>query len=281
MTHEQKKNLIEKDNPDISIARQAELLEISRSSIYYEPISNEQDILIMNAIDKIYTDKPFYGSRRIQDGLSDYHQIYICREHVQRLMRMMGIEAIYPKPKLNTSIPDNKDRKFPYLLKDLEIIRPNQVWGTDITYIKLETGWAYLIAIIDWFSRYAVSWKLSRTLQIDFCLEAVDEALEKSIPEILNSDQGSHFTSPIFTGRLLDKNVQISMDGRGRCMDNIFTERLWRSLKYENVYIKSYRNFEEANQGISEYLSFYNTERRHQSLNRQTPASVYFGRNNR
>lgn len=278
MTHEQKKNLIEKENKNISMARQAELLEISRSSIYYEPIINEQDILIMNAIDKIYTDKPFYGSRRIQDGLSDYYQIYICREHIQRLMRMMGIEAIYPKPKLKTSIPDNQDRKFPYLLKDLAIIRPNQVWGTDITYIKLETGWAYLIAIIDWFSRYAISWKLSRTLQIDFCLEAVDEALEKSIPEILNSDQGSHFTSPLFTGRLLDKNVQISMDGRGRCMDNIFTERLWRSLKYENVYIKSYGNFEEANLGISEYLNFYNTERRHQSLNRQTPASVYFGR---
>lgn len=278
MTHEQKKNLIEKDNPDISIVRQAELLEISRSSIYYEPIVNERDLLIMNSIDKIYTKKPFYGSRRIQDDLSDYHQTYICREHIQRLMRIMGIEAIYPKPKLKTSIPDNQDRKFPYLLKDLKIIRPNQVWGTDITYIKLETGWAYLIAIMDWFSRYAVSWKISRTLQIDFCLEAVDEALEKSIPEILNSDQGSHFTSPLFTGKLLDKNVKISMDGRGRCMDNIFTERLWRSLKYENVYIKSYRNFEEANQGISEYLNFYNTERRHQSLNRQTPASVHFGR---
>lgn len=232
----------------------------------------------MECIDKIYTDKPFYGSRRIKDDLMDYYQIYICREHIQRLMRIMGIEAIYPKAKINTSISDNQNRKFPYLLKDLEIIRSNQVWGTDITYIRLENGWAYLIAIIDWFSRFVIAWKLSRTLQIDFCLETLDEALEKSIPEILNSDQGSHFTSPLFTGRLLDKNVQISMDGRGRCMDNIFTERLWRTLKYENVYIRSYRNFQEADQGISEYLNFYNNERRHMSLNRQTPASAYFGR---
>ena len=276
MTHEQKKNLIEKDSQNISISRQSDLIGISRASIYYEPVINKQDIHIMNCIDEIYTDKPFYGSRRIKDDLSDYYQIYICREHVQNLMRNMGIQTIYPRKKQKTSISDNNNRKYPYLLKELEILHPNHVWGTDITYIKLENRWAYLVAIIDWFSRYVINWKLSQNLELDFCIQNIEEALLKARPAIHNSDLGSHFTSNDYTGKLEEKNIQISMDGRGRCMDNIFTERLWRSLKYENVYLKSYANFEEAEQGISEYFDFYNHRRRHMSLGRKTPASVYF-----
>jgi len=278
LTHEQKKNLIEKDNQNISALRQSDLIEISRASIYYEPIINERDIHIMDCIDKIYAERPFYGSRRIKDDLSDYYQIHICREHVQNLMRDMGIQAIYPRKKQKTSIPDSDNRKYPYLLKELKISHPNHVWGTDITYIRLENKRAYLVAIMDWFSRYVINWKLSQNLELNFCIQNIEEALLKAKPEIHNSDLGSHFTSNDYMEKLEEKNVQISMDGRGRCMDNIFTERLWRSLKYENVYLKSYVNFKEAEYGISEYFDFYNNRRGHVSLDRKTPASVYFGK---
>jgi len=227
----------------------------------------------MDAIDKIYTKYPFYGSRRIRYALQDDYRIYIGREHVQRLMRDMGIEAIYPKRK--TSISDKEHLKYPYLLKNLNIIRPNQVWGTDITYVRLEKGWAYLTAIMDWFSRYALSWKLSPTMETDFCMEALEEALITAMPEIHNSDQGSQFTSENYLNILKDNQIKISMDGKGRCMDNIFTERLWRTVKYENIYIKSYGGIPEAKEGLKEYFSFYNQKRRHQSLDYQTPEKIY------
>lgn len=192
-------------------------------------------------------------------------------------MRVMGLEAIYPKKNKNTSISDNSHRKYPYLLAGLPIVRPNQVWGTDITYIRLQNGFCYLVALLDWYSRYVVAWKLSETLKIDFCMENLTEALNGATPEIHNSDQGSHFTSPRYTGLLIAKNIQISMDGRGRCMDNIFTERLWRTIKYEDVYLKEYQTLTEALAGIATYLHWYNHERKHSALDYRTPVEVYQG----
>ena len=275
MIHREKILLLDRDHP-ISITRQCELLDISRASVYYQPVRNEQDIILMEHIDKIFTDYPFYGSRRIRYELAQTYQQSIARAHVRRLLGIMGIEAIYPKSKPNTSRASEQHRKYPYLLKGLEIIRVNQVWGTDITYIKLENGWCYLIAFIDWFSRYVLSWELSPTLEIHFCLSALNRALFTAVPEISNTDQGSHFTSEQFLNPLLNKNVKISMDGRGRCMDNIFTERLWRTVKYENVFLKSYRTVGEAKLGLTDYFQFYNTKRPHQSLDYQTPATIYF-----
>lgn len=267
--------MLEPEHSLISLTRQCEIVGISRASTYYQPMIDEQDIQIMGLIDKIYTDCPFYGSRRIRYELRQTHQTTIARDHVRRLLRIMGIEAIYPRRTPHTSRANIQHRKYPYLLKNLPIIRANQVWGTDITYIRLETGWAYLVAFIDWFSRYVVSWELSQTLEIPFCLSALDRALATATPEISNSDQGSHFTSEQFLEPLLNKNVRISMDGRGRCMDNIFTERLWRTVKYENVFLKSYRTITEAHTGLTDYFQFYNTKRPHQSLEYKTPAEVY------
>jgi putative transposase len=276
LTHDEKVKLIDKDNHDISLSRQAELLAISRSSLYYQrvPVSQE-DIQTMNLIDQIYTKYPYYGSRRIKKELRRYHHVIINRKHIQRLMHLMGIEAIYPRP--NTSRANIGNTTYPYLLKNLTIESPNQVWGTDITYIKLNEGFAYLVAIIDWFSRYVVTWALSNSLEIEFVLENLSKALKTATPQIHNSDQGSHFTSSKYTDILQTSDVQISMDGRGRCMDNIFTERLWRTVKYENVYIKSYNNVEEARRGLGEYFDSYNNHRLHSSLNDQTPSEVYFG----
>jgi putative transposase len=276
LTHREKISLLDKQKKDISLTRQCELLDISRASAYYRPTINEKDIKLMTYIDKIFTDYPFYGSRRIRYTLGQIYQLWIARDHVRRLLHTMGIEAIYPKTKPHTSEPHPNHRKYPYLLKGLPIIRPNQIWGTDITYVKLENGWAYLVAFIDWFSRYVVAWELSPTLEIDFCLIALERALKIATPEINNSDQGSHFTSTQFIEPLLRKNVQISMDGRGRCMDNIFTERLWRTVKYENIFLKSYQTIDEAKIGLNDYFQFYNTQRPHQSLNYQTPSTVYF-----
>jgi len=256
--------------------RQTSLLDISRSSVYYTPAADPESIRIMHAIDAIFTECPFYGSRKIRWALENTHQIRICRQHVQRLMRLMGLSAIYAKPKPPTSAPDALHRKFPYLLRKVPILRPNQVWGTDITYIRLEKGFCYLVALLDWYSRYVISWQLSETLDIDFCLENLQRALAVRIPEMHNSDQGSHFTSPQYTDLLAGKNVQISMDGRGRCMDNIFTERLWRTVKYENVFLSSYANIHAARTGLDAYFPFYNTKRPHQSLDYRTPAELYF-----
>ncbi len=205
--------------------------------------------------------------------LEDF-QIHICREHVQRLMRKMGLEAIYPKPK--TSISNKQHEKFPYLLRKVDIVKPNQVWGTDITYIRLKEGFIYLVAFLDWFSRYVISWKLSPTLENDFCIQALEEALEKGIPDIHNSDQGVQFTSEDYISVLKEGKIKISMDGRGRCMDNIFTERLWRTVKYENIFLNDYRTIDEAKQGLTDYFLFYNNRRKHQSLEYSTPSQVYF-----
>lgn len=229
----------------------------------------------MDCIDRIYTAHPFYGSRRIRRALED-EGIDICRDHVRRLMRRMGIEAIYPKKKGHTSDLDTAHPVYPYLLRHVSAAYPNHVWGTDITYVRLESGFCYLVALLDWYARYVVAWTLSPHLEMDFCIANLERAFHTAVPAIHNSDQGSHFTSPRYTDLLAQKNVQISMDGRGRCMDNVFTERLWRTVKYEDVYLKSYQNLAEAQRGLTAYFRFYNTERRHQALGYRTPAEIYF-----
>ena len=277
MTHDQRKSLIV-PSQSISISKQAELLEISRASIYYEPIIDEQDLRAMRALDELYTRLPFYGSRKMKRMLKNGYGIDISRHHVRRLMRLMGLEAIYPKQSRNTSIPDASHKKYPYLLNGITASYPNHIWGIDITYIRLEHGWCYLVAILDWYSRYVVGWKLSPTMESGFCIETMREAIANhGAPEISNSDQGSQFTDHEFTGLLEEYHVRISMDGRGRCMDNIFTERLWRSVKYEEVYLKSYRDIEEARIGLANYFQLYNNERPHQSLEYMTPYEVYYG----
>ena len=229
----------------------------------------------MNAIDGIYTNYPFYGSRRMRIELLYEHGIDIGRDRVRHLMQRLGLQAIYPKPNTSKATPMNET--YPYLLRGLAVVRPNQVWGSDITYIQTAKGFVYLVAFIDWFSRYVVAWRLSDNMELTFCLEALGEALGVATPDISNTDQGSHFTAKAFLAMLTAKDIRISMDGRGRCMDNIFTERLWRTVKYENVFLKSYQDFDEANAGLAEYFGFYNHKRRHQSLDYQTPATVYFG----
>ena len=253
----------------LSLVLQSSLLGVSRSSCYYqpEPIPIE-DILAMNRIDELNTKRPYFGSRRIADELD------MNRKRAQRLMRIMGIEALYPKR--NLSLNNISHPIYPYLLRGLPITRVNQVWGADITYIRMKYGFVYLVAILDWFSRFVVSWRLSTTLGTDFCIEAMKEALTKGIPEISNTDQGVQFTDRATLALWEDHDVKISMDHKGRCFDNIFTERLWRTVKYEEVYLKSYETILEAKQNLDEYFTFYNFERRHQSLNKQTPADVYF-----
>jgi putative transposase len=273
MSFEEKRAMIDKDHPNLSITRQCELLGISRSGIYYKPVpEDDEDTMFKRLIDKIFTDAPCYGSRKITKELQG-RGYNINRKRVQRLMREMGLEAIYPKP--NTSKPSKHHKKYPYLLRKLAITRPNQVWATDITYIRMNQGFIYLVAIMDWFSRYVLSWEVSNTLDETFCIEALQRALSKAKPDIFNSDQGSQFTSTAFTGILDAHGVQISMDGRGRALDNIFVERLWRSVKYEEVYLKDYRNVPEAMMHLSRYFNFYNNRRLHQSLDYKTPALVY------
>lgn len=274
MTHNERVACADPRQKHISLTRQAELLDISRSSLYYDPCIKEEDVRIMHAIDSIFTKRPFYGSRRVRGDLKDLG-FPIGRDHVRRLMREMGLEAIYPKHRC-TSQQNKQHKKYPYLLRDMKIIRPNQVWGTDITYVRLEEGFCYLVAHLDWFSRCVLAWELSSSLDTAFCADSLKRALQNALPEIHNSDQGSQYTSEDYTNILSSRDIRISMDGRGRCMDNIFTERLWRTVKYEDIYLKSYRNIQEARAGLTEYFSFYNTERKHQSLNERTPAEVYF-----
>lgn len=228
----------------------------------------------MHALDALYTQHPFYGSRRMRYALRSEYGVTLGRDHVRRLMAQMGLEAIYPKK--NTSIPAPRHQIYPYLLKNLPIVRPNQVWGTDITYIRLNHGFCYLMALLDWFSRYVVSWEVSSTMEREFCLTALRSGMDRVLPEIHNSDQGSQFTSEEYTAILADHNIAISMDGRGRCMDNIFTERLWRTVKYEDVYLQHYQTINEARAGLTDYFAFYNNKRPHQSLAYKTPAQVYF-----
>jgi len=229
----------------------------------------------MRKIDRQYTKTPFYGSRKITEWLRRKEGYDVNRKRVQRLMRLMGIEAIYQKP--HTSASNKEHKIYPYLLKNFPIVRPNQVWATDITYLALQGGFVYLVAILDWFSRYVLSWQLSNSLDRAFCLEALDAALAQGKPDIFNTDQGCQFTSIDFTERLKKAEVRISMDGRGRCFDNIFTERLWRTVKYEDIYINDYEDVPATYEGLNKYWEFYNTERMHQSLNYLTPQEVHFG----
>ena len=226
----------------------------------------------MKLIDRQYLKTPFYGSRRMTDALKDLGHM-INRKHVQRLMRLMGIEAMYPKP--NTSKPNKEHKVYPYLLKNLKIDRPNQAWAVDITYIPMKKGFQYLVAIIDWYSRYIISWRLSNSLDKDFCIEALKDALKTGKPEIFNSDQGCQFTSTEFTDVLKEHSIKISMDGKGRCIDNIFIERFWRSLKYEEVYLKAYANGLEARISIAQWINFYNNERRHQGIKNKKPIEAF------
>src|SRR5260221_7424148 len=249
---------------------------MARSSYYYEPAQeSEENLQLMRLLDEQYTRIPFYGTRNMTGWL--HTQGYeVNRKRVTRLLRLMGLEAIYPKPLM--SVAGSSDQRYPYLLRGMSIERWNQVWSCDITYIRLQRGFVYLMAIIDWFSRYVLSWEISITLDSSFCLEALDRALRVATPEIFNSDQGVQFTSSEFTSRLKEADVRISWDGRGRALDNIFVERLWRSVKYEEVYIKDYQSVSDAVRNLREYFTFYNHERLHQALDYHTPAQVYLKR---
>jgi putative transposase len=259
----------------LSVRRQCELLGLSRASLYYEPApETAENLALMRRIDEQYTARPYYGSRRMTVWLNQ-HREEVNRKRVQRLMRVMGLEAIYPRPKL--SVAGRGHRIYPYLLRDVAIERPDQVWSTDITYVPLATGFMYLAAVIDWYSRYVIAWRLSNTLDGSFCLEMLEEALSRGQPEIFNTDQGVQFTAQAWTGRLEFAGVAVSMDGRGRCLDNVFVERLWRSVKYEDVYLRGYETVPELEGGLGRYFPFYNEERPHQSLDYRTPRQVYEG----
>lgn len=257
--------------------RQAELLGISRSSLYYQPVPVDAFTLsVMNRIDEIYTKRPFYGVRRITQQLRR-EGVRVNHKKVHGLMQDMGIQGLTPKRNLSKN--DIPHIKYPYLLRNVPIERVNQVWGTDITYIRMQCGFVYLTVFLDWFTRYILSWRLSTTLERSFCLEAASEAMEHyGLPEIVNQDQGVQYTHQEYCDIWEEKGVRISMDGRGRAMDNIFTERLWRTIKYEEVYLKSYETVYDAKQQIGEYITFYNNERFHQSLQNRTPAELYFGK---
>jgi putative transposase len=275
MSRSQRLAMMDREHPELSLVRQCSLLGVSRSSLYYQPVPDSaEDLELMALMDRQYLKTPFYGSRKMTAWLrSQGYQVN--RKRVRRLMRVMGLQAIYRRP--NTSKPAPDHQVYPYLLKGLEINRVNQVWTADITYIPMAWGFLYLVAIMDWHSRYVLAWRLSNTLEVDFCMETLAEALSKGRPEVFNTDQGSQFTSEAFTGILLEQGIQISMDGKGRYTDNIFVERLWRSIKYEEVYLKAYGNGTEARAGIGAYLDFYNQERPHQALGYRTPGEVFEG----
>ena len=265
--------LIDADHPALSVRRQCELLGLSRSSHYYEPGGEApENLRLMRRIDEQYTACPFYGSRRMTAWLIEQGE-EVNRKRVQRLMRVMGLEAIYPKPRLSTAGRGHK--VYPYLLRGVKIERADQVWSTDITYVPMASGFMYLAAVIDWYSRYVVAWQLSNTLDGSFCLEMLEEALKGGRPEVFNTDQGVQFTAAAFTGRLESAGVAVSMDGRGRAVDNVFVERLWRTVKYEDIYLRGYGAVPELHQGLGRYFTFYNHERIHQSLEYRTPAVVY------
>lgn len=264
-------------HPKLSVRRQCELLGLNRSTWYLEPAGeSEENLRLMRLIDEQYLKTPFYGARRMAEALGASEGVAINRKRVSRLMRVMGIEAIYPKPRLTER--DAEHRVFPYLLREISVDRVNQVWSSDITYVPLRRGFLYLTAVLDWHSRHVLSWRLSNTLDVEFCLEALEEALSIARPEIFNTDQGSQFTSRAWTSRLEEAGVRISMDGKGRALDNVFVERLWRTVKYEHVYLQDYATGEETQSGLGSYFEFYGHERPHQSLNYRTPAAVYFGR---
>jgi putative transposase len=265
--------LVEPEHPTLSRRRQCALLGLNRASFYYQAVTeSDENLRLMRQLDAEYTRHPFYGSRKLTRWLQDQGE-EVNRKRVQRLMRVMGLEAIYPKPRLSQG--GKGHRIFPYLLRGVTVARPNQVWSADITYVPLTTGFMYLAAIIDWYSRYVLAWRLSNTLDGSFCLEMLDEALCHGRPEIFNTDQGVQFTAAAFTSRLEGAGVQVSMDGRGRCLDNVFVERLWRTVKYEDIYLHGYEGALDLRRGLQRYFPFYNGERMHQSLDYRTPAAVY------
>ena len=267
------RSLISPDDPDFSMRDQCGLLGIARSGLYYEPVGlSGGELALRRAIDRQYTQTPFYGRRRMVVAMRGLG-FQVGQKHVRTAMQEMGLEAVYPRPHLSMSNKEHK--KYPYLLRGMKICRPNQVWAADITYIPLQDGFGYLFAIIDWFSRMVIAWQISNLLDTEFCLEALGRALSLGSPEIFNTDQGVQFTSSGFTGRLEAGGIRISMDGRGRAFDNIMVERLWRTVKYEDVYLKGYETLPEASQGLGSYFSFYNKTRPHQSLGYCTPQEVY------
>jgi putative transposase len=262
---------------DLTVQQQAKVLGISRSTVYYKPRPiPAEDLWLMRRIDELHLNYPFAGSRMLRDLLGQ-RGLAVGRRHIKTLMRKMGIEALYRKP--NTSKPAPGHRIYPYLLRNLAVVRPNQVWAMDITYIPMARGFVYLAAVVDWFSRRVLAWKLSITMETSFCIEALEEALAKNEkPEIFNTDQGSQFTSEAFTGRLKKEGIRISMDGKGRWRDNVFVERVWKSIKYEEVYLHAYESVRDARTSIGKYLEFYNSIRPHSSLKALTPDQVYFNR---
>jgi len=265
--------MVDRRHPSLSVVRQCILLDISRSGLYYQPKEiSEEDLALMKLIDRQYLATPFYGARKIAAWLKK-QEYGVNRKRVRRLMRTMGLKAIYRRPRTSQPAPGHKI--YPYLLSGMKITRPNQVWASDITYIPMARGFLYLVAIIDWYSRYVLSWRLSNTLDAGFCIEALQEALRKGKPEIFNTDQGSQFTGEAFTGLLEQYGVRISMDGKGSYNDNLFIERLWRTVKYEEVYLKAYENGRDARACIGDYFRFYNTKRPHQALGYRTPAEVF------
>lgn len=266
---------MEPEHPTVPIVRQCRLLDLARASFYYEPEGEtDLNLMLMRMIDREFLRHPFYGARRMMAWLRT-QGFEVNRKRVSRLMRLMGLMAIYPKPRLSFNGLEHK--VYPYLLKGLSIDAPNKVWATDITYIRLAHGFVYLVAVIDWHSRYVLSWELSTTLDAGFCLDAVQRALHISKPEIFNTDQGAQFTSADFTRLLEGNGIKVSMDGRGRVFDNIFIERLWRSVKYEEVFLHEYQTVAEAKKGLGEYFRFYNEERLHEALGYRTPHELYFG----
>ena len=275
LTLEQKRKAIEPANTKIAVYRQCELLGLNRSSLYYKsrgcPGYNE---MLMKLIDEQYVETPFYGIDKMTEYLCcEGH--HVNHKRVRRLMRQMGLEAVYPRRKRGLSISDKQHKVYPYLLKDVAITHPDQVWSADITYIRMYHGWLYLVAVMDWFSRYVLSWEVSTTLESEFCVTALKHALGYGRPEVFNTDQGSQFTSDDFTKVLLKADIQISMDGKGRVFDNIFVERLWRTVKVEEVYLRDYQTVAEARYGLGRYFDFYNNRRFHQALWYRTPAEAY------
>jgi putative transposase len=268
-----RRSLIEPRHPQVTVQQQCDLLGLPRSTHYYQPATeSDANLEVMRWIDEQYLETPYYGSRRMAKALQA-EGYDVNRKRVQRLMGLLGIAGLMPKRNLSQRHPGH--RIFPYLLRNVEITHPDQVWSTDITYIPLRGGFVYLTAVIDWYSRYVLSWQLSNRLEGSFCLEALDAALAHTQPKIFNTDQGTQFTSETFTNRLLDRAVAVSMDGRGRALDNVFIERLWRSVKYEDIYLKDYATVDEVNDGLASYFQKYNHERHHQALDYLTPAKVY------
>ena len=269
--------MIEPDHPDLSISRQCELLGLPRSTYYYQPATGEKqaNLELMKCIDVLYTKRPFLGSRKMAQELLTEFGLRVNRKRVQRLMRLMGLASVLPQP--GTSRPAPEHRIYPYLLRNVAIERVDHVWSSDITYIPVMGGWMYLVAILDWHSRFVLSWELSNTMEATFCVDTLERALKGSRPEVFNTDQGAQFTSPRFTEVLEREGVKVSMDGKGRCLDNVWIERLWRSVKYEEVYLNEYTDALFAWRRLADYFAYYNWKRPHQSLDYRTPAQLYFG----